>query len=136
MKMRCVGLAVIGLLLVCGSEAQRGGSRSIVRGADLVKLAGEMKSDFAALEKSHLAYRAAAEKALGNQAEFSKKASEVAKLADSLGRGSRDVGTGRLIAESRKMQEMNMSFNMQYLQLQQQMQNENRQFTLLSNIMK
>ncbi len=31
---------------------------------------------------------------------------------------------------------MNQSFNLQYLQLQQQMQNENRQFTLVSNIMK
>ena len=31
---------------------------------------------------------------------------------------------------------MNQSFNMQYLGLQQQMQDESRQFTLLSNIMK
>jgi hypothetical protein len=30
----------------------------------------------------------------------------------------------------------NMSFNMQYLMLQQSMQDENRRFTLLSNIMK
>jgi hypothetical protein len=30
----------------------------------------------------------------------------------------------------------NMSFNMQYLMLQQHMQDENRRFTLLSNIMK
>ena len=29
-----------------------------------------------------------------------------------------------------------MSFNMHYLQLQNQMQNENRQFTMVSNIMK
>ena len=29
-----------------------------------------------------------------------------------------------------------MSFNLQYLQLQQQMQNENRQYTAISNIMK
>jgi hypothetical protein len=29
-----------------------------------------------------------------------------------------------------------MSFNLQYLQLQQQMQNENRSYTAVSNIMK
>jgi hypothetical protein len=34
------------------------------------------------------------------------------------------------------MQEMNQSFNLQYLQIQQQTQADNRQFTLLSNIMK
>jgi hypothetical protein len=33
-------------------------------------------------------------------------------------------------------QEMDMSVNLQYLQLQQDMQQENRQFTLISNIMK
>jgi len=35
-----------------------------------------------------------------------------------------------------RMQEMNESFSMQYLALQQKMQDENRRFTLLSNIMK
>jgi len=34
------------------------------------------------------------------------------------------------------MQETQMSFNLQYLQLQSQMQNENRQYTAISNIMK
>lgn len=42
----------------------------------------------------------------------------------------------QLMVASRQMQEMNMSFNMQYLMLQQKMQQDNRQFTLLSNIMK
>ncbi len=41
-----------------------------------------------------------------------------------------------LIAAAKGMQEMQMSFNLQYLQLQNQMQNENRQFTMVSNIMK
>ena len=40
----------------------------------------------------------------------------------------------KLAAE--QLQEMNMSFNMQYLALQQKMQDENRRFTLISNIMK
>jgi hypothetical protein len=41
-----------------------------------------------------------------------------------------------LASTIRRLQEMNQSFNIQYLMLQQDMQTENRQFTLVSNIMK
>lgn len=41
-----------------------------------------------------------------------------------------------LMSATQSMQEMNQSFNLQYLQLQQDMQAQNRQFTLVSNIMK
>jgi hypothetical protein len=44
--------------------------------------------------------------------------------------------TDALMSQTRQMQEMNMSFNLQYLNLQQEMQQENRQFTMVSNIMK
>lgn len=37
---------------------------------------------------------------------------------------------------SSQLKEMQMSFNMQYLQLQSQMQHENRSYTAISNIMK
>jgi hypothetical protein len=47
------------------------------------------------------------------------------------GSGSQD-----LMAATKNMQETQMSFNLQYLQLQDSMQNENRQFTMVSNIMK
>ncbi len=40
------------------------------------------------------------------------------------------------MAQMEKMQEMNQSFNLQYLMLQQHMQDESRRFSLLSNIMK
>ncbi len=46
------------------------------------------------------------------------------------------AGGTELLSGTREMQEMNMSFNLQYLQLQQKMQSENRQFTMMSNIMK
>jgi hypothetical protein len=42
----------------------------------------------------------------------------------------------QLMEATKEMQEMNQSFNLQYLQLQQNMQQENRQFTMMSNIMK
>ena len=41
-----------------------------------------------------------------------------------------------LLAATKAMQEQQMSFNLQYLQLQAQMQAENRAYTAVSNIMK
>ena len=41
-----------------------------------------------------------------------------------------------LLAATKQMQETQMSFNLQYLQLQSQMQTENRSYTAISNIMK
>ncbi len=43
---------------------------------------------------------------------------------------------GGAFSDGKAFLEMQASFNMQYLMLQQQMQSENRQFTTLSNIMK
>lgn len=37
---------------------------------------------------------------------------------------------------TQEIQEMNQSFNLQYLALQRKMQHENRQFTMVANIMK
>jgi predicted nuclease with TOPRIM domain len=41
-----------------------------------------------------------------------------------------------LLDATKQMQETQMSFNLQYLQLQSQMQHENRSYTAISNIMK
>ena len=43
---------------------------------------------------------------------------------------------GQLLNATKQMQETQMSFNLQYLQLQSQMQSENRSYTAVSNIMK
>jgi predicted butyrate kinase (DUF1464 family) len=45
-------------------------------------------------------------------------------------------GAANLLAATKEMQETQMSFYLQYLQLQSQIQNENRSYTLVSNIMK
>jgi len=45
-------------------------------------------------------------------------------------------GSQGMLDQMQKYQEMNQSFNMQYLQLQQNMQNESRKFSVISNIMK
>jgi hypothetical protein len=41
-----------------------------------------------------------------------------------------------LVRATEQMQETQMSFNLRYLQLQSQMQHENRSFTAISNVMK
>ena len=50
--------------------------------------------------------------------------------------GSGSTMADQQMLRSEKMQEMNQKFNLQYLQLQQEMQGENRKFKTLSNIMK
>ena len=45
-------------------------------------------------------------------------------------------GAGQLAGAAQQLQETQMSFNLQYLQLQSQMQAENRSYTAVSNIMK
>jgi hypothetical protein len=62
--------------------------------------------------------------------EFAAAASRVTKLI------SENSSPIDLLDATKNMQETQMSFNLQYLQLQNQMQDENRRFTLVSNIMK
>ena len=47
-----------------------------------------------------------------------------------------DSSATALLQATQRMQELNQSFNLQYLQLQENEQAENRQFTALSNVMK
>jgi hypothetical protein len=56
------------------------------------------------------------------------------ELEDAASRSS--AGQAALVAAARRLQETQMSFNLQYLQLQSQMQHENRSYTAISNIMK
>ena len=55
---------------------------------------------------------------------------------DPVGAAAGETGSQNLLNATKQMQETQMSFNLQYLQLQNQMQNENRQYTAVSNIMK
>ena len=60
----------------------------------------------------------------------------VAVAAEINARRARGEDVSELMAEQARLQEMQMSFNMQYLMLQQQMQNENRQYTMVSAILR
>ena len=46
------------------------------------------------------------------------------------------AGEGDLVAATRALQQQSQSFNLQYLQLQENMQRESREFAALSNVMK
>ena len=69
-----------------------------------------------------------------------KQAKIYSQLTDKVSAISKLVASGasqnQLMQATQNMQEAQMSFNLQYLQLQNSMQNENRQFTMVSNIMK
>ena len=52
--------------------------------------------------------------------------------------GGKPTGNSQqdMMNQTKEMQEMMQSFNLQYLQLQEKMQGENRSFTTVSNVMK
>jgi hypothetical protein len=60
----------------------------------------------------------------------------IKSFVETIGASSGSDSGGGLLNAVRQMQETQMSFNLQYLQLQSQMQNENRQYSAVSNIMK
>ena len=87
---------------------------------------------------------AAGNEALRHFGEYATKVNELAELCARLLQVGQQLSTlmarkgttGSMMSQMEKMQEMNQSFNMQYLNLQQRMQDESRRFSLLSNILK
>jgi len=71
------------------------------------------------------------------QKETMAKAETLEKRYDNItARTANPGGQDQLLNATKQMQETQMSFNLQYLQLQSQMQHENRSYTAVSNIMK
>lgn len=52
------------------------------------------------------------------------------------GRAAAGDASSQMMMATQQMQEMNQNFNLMYLNLQQKMQNENRSYTALSNVIK
>ena len=91
--------------------------------------------DVKKLDKSHEAYAGAAQKLDALLAQLLQKTREVSRLAEEAEK-SKSARPDKLYEAARQMAEMSQSFNIQYLDLQKQMQDENRQFSMISNIMK
>ena len=135
MRRRVAGSALAGvvLLMPCVAFTQSEPPPSAAPGAraDLARVVDQLPGDLAALERSHRAVAEAALQLADLYAKLAGKAEEVARLAVQAGNDR-----AQLVAVARQLQEMQTSFNLQYLQLQNSMQNENRQFAMVSNVMK
>jgi hypothetical protein len=94
-----------------------------------------VNDDLKKLEKSHDGYVKAAGGLDGLYIKLLQKTREVSRLA-AASEKAKSSHPDKLYKAAREMQEMSQSFNLQYLDLQRNMQRENRQFTLVSNIMK
>jgi hypothetical protein len=90
--------------------------------------------DMADLVASHGRYVRASREIDGLTGKLLQSVREVSKLAAETGRSG--ATSKKLLQAIKDMTEMSQSFNIQYLDLQQQIQDENRRFTLVSNIMK
>lgn len=131
-------LAVAGLALaLTGSTDQRQGQAARASGLDpaIVKAVNETGPDLEKLAESHRSLMKAVGELEGLYAQLSRKAEEVSRLAAGAQKTKGDAA-GRLFEAAREMQEMQQSFNLQFLALQEAMQKENRQFTMVSNVMK
>lgn len=137
---KCILLCVVLLLaLLTAAAGQKPGSAPMViqTRADAVQAMDQIQSDLAQLNASHQNYREAAEKLAALSADLSKKAEAVAAAARAVKPVQPDPNAlNQLLTATTQMQETQMSFNLQYLQLQSAMQNENRQYSMVSNIMK
>ncbi len=135
MRRQVTGSALVCVVLLtpCVALSQSGRPLSVApkARADIAQLVDQLPGDLAALERSHQAVGEAALTLADLYTKLAGKAEEVSKLAVQVGNDR-----PQLVAAAKEFQELQMSFNLQYLQLQNTMQNENRQFTMVSNIMK
>ena len=131
-----LAVAVLGPLMKPGKSQSR---NEVLRKAGLSAEARAailtVGDDVRKLDKSHEAYVKAVAEIDGLLAQLLQRVREVSRLAEEADE-SKSARTDKLIEAARQMSEMSQSFNIQYLDLQKQMQDENRRYTLVSNIMK
>lgn len=133
MRIRWVAVVAVSLFALDSSLSQeKAAPLAIHTRADMEKAVGQIQGDLDSLNQHHLRYREAAEKLSILYSDLSKKVAQVGQIANS----SNSSSSNQLLNATKQMQEMQMSFNLQYLQLQEQMQNENREYTAVSNILK
>jgi uncharacterized coiled-coil DUF342 family protein len=131
-----VALAAIALSEpVLAGQVQRTAPRALGLDPAAVKAINEMGPDLEKLGESHRNLMRAVGELDGLYAKLAQKVEEVSRLAGKAQK-SKAGPAAELFKAAREMQKMQMSFNLQYLQLQSQISHENRQFSMVSNIMK
>jgi len=140
MKKALVFLAVVVTLLGTALSLGRGQSRNaVLQKAGLSAEAREailtVGDDVLSLDKSHEGCVNASREADGLIVKLLQKVREVSRLAEEAEK-VKAARPEKLIEAVRQMSELSQSFNIRYLDLQKRMQDENRRYTLVSNIMK
>ena len=110
-------------------------SRSAAISPAAVKAINEMGSDLEKLNESHQNLTKAVSELDGLYAKLAQKSQQVSRLAADANK-SQSGKMNELFKVIGEMQEMQMSFNLQYLMLQNKISQENRQFSMVSNIMR
>jgi hypothetical protein len=138
-----IAVLILGLGTVAVSQQPRPSSLPSTGRSEAMRAINDASVQFAELERIH-ARTVALNADLSRLYDgLSKKVAQVGKLAETVrssggiaGAAAGGSSTQDLMNATQQMQEMQMSFNLQYLQLQENMQNANRQYTAVSNIMK
>jgi hypothetical protein len=99
--------------------------------AALIQDIDALQVEQAEMDASHAKSASLEEESTRRLNDFNQQLSDFLALVAQVG-----AGQTQLLDATRQMQETQMSFNLQYLQLQSQMQDENRQYSAVSNIMK
>lgn len=127
MKRRC--MFALFLLLAAGSAVPEPQKPS--KPADALRGMDEISAQLVQLDQCHARMMALNGKMAAVFSSFRQKVNDTMASA-----ASGSDSSQQLLQATKQMQETQMSFNLQYLQLQNQMQNENRQYMAVSNIMK
>ncbi len=129
---RAVAVALLILFTaVAFSQQPRRAPAPLTTRADAVKGIDDLSAKLAELEKSHAQMVQWNEKMSSIYFALGKKIEELGKAATAGG-----TSQAQLLQAIQQLQETQMNFNLQYLQLQNAMQDANRQFAMVSDIMK
>jgi len=101
---------------------------------EALAMVGELQSDLQELDASHETSSDLDEQVSIAVKQFGEAVSRFVATISSV--AAKTGGSEQLSTVTQQMQETQMSFNLQYLQLQSQMQRESRSYTAISNIMK
>jgi hypothetical protein len=125
-------IGVLGLVLATTTAT----ADSAPTRSDLVRLETELGDHTVEAGATFGRYAGAAQKVSALYAKLDEKATALRKASAACANGCNADQGKALLAATKEMEQAQMSFNLQYLQLQSQMQNESRAYTALSNLMK
>lgn len=135
---RLIILSMVFLMMVAvvgyGQDMEKM-SRSVALTPAAIKAINEMGPDLEKLSESHQNLVKAVGELDSLYAKLAKKIQEVSRIAAEVEK-SRSGKMNELFKAIGEMSEMQMSFNLQYLMLQNKISQETRQFSMVSNIMK